>query len=160
MIKLLTLFLLLNVANAQTLPYLLPDEKSSFDHTLIAYLKKAQTHIVILTPSLNHPALRRQLVQSLSKGIKLTLIIQTPAHDPLQLVAYNGVDFNLYDARPLDDTLILVDDTALCHLSGGLNEEELAQKTQNAICSDENELIKMMQKNAHRILTRSHPYLK
>ena len=63
-------------------------------------------------------------------------------------------------ARPLDDTLVLVDDSVLCHLSGGLNEEDLAKKSQNAICSDESELIDAMQKNTHKILTRSNSYLK
>lgn len=160
MIKLLTLFLLLNVANGQTLPYLLPDEKSSFDHTLITYLKKADANIVILTPSLNHPALRRKLIQSVSKGIKLTLITQTPSKDPLNLVVYNGVELYLYTARPLENTLIFVDDNVVCHLSGGLNEEDLTKKSQNALCSDETNLINALQKNTYKILTRSHLYLK
>ncbi len=160
MIKLLTLFLTLCTANGQTLPYLLPDEKSNFEHTLISHLKKAQTHIVILTPSLNHPALRRQLLQSLSKGVKLTLITQDPSNDPLQLVAYNGVDLYLYRARPLSDSLILIDNSVVCHVSDGLNEEDFSKKSQNALCSDESDLINAMQQNTHQILTRSKPYLK
>lgn len=160
MIKFLTLFLILTAANGQTLPYLLPDEKSNFDHTLMTYLKKAQTHIVILTPSLNHPTLRRKLIQSVSKGIKLTLIAQTPSKDPLHLISYNGVELYIYTARPLDDTLIFVDDNIVCHLSGSLNEEDLTKKSQHAMCSDESNLINVMQKNTHKILTRSHLYLK
>jgi len=160
MIKLLSLFLTLCVANAQTLSFLLPDEKSNFEHTLMSHLKKVQTRIVILTPSLNHPALHRQLIQSVSKGVKLTLITQDPSHDPLQLVAFNDVDLYIYRARPLSDTLILMDDSVVCHVSGGLNEEELSKKSQNALCSDESDLINAMQQNTHQILTRSKPYLK
>jgi len=160
MIKLLTLFLTLCVANAQTLPFLLPDEKSHFEHTLISHLKKAQTHIVILTPSLNHPPLRRQLIQSLSKGVKLTLITQDPSNNPLQLVAYNGVDLYLYRARPLSDTWIFMDDTVVCHVSEGLNEEELSKKSQNALCSDESDLINALQQNTKKIQMRSKSYLK
>lgn len=160
MIKLLPLFLILSIANGQTLPYLLPDEKSNFEHVLMTHLKKAHMHIILLTPSLNHPVLRRQLIQSLSKGSKLTLITQNPSHDPLQLVAYNGVELYLYRARPLNDTLILMDDSVACHLSGGLNEEDLSQKSQNALCSDEPDLINAMYQNTNRILTRSKPYLK
>jgi len=160
MIKLLALFLILNVANAQTVPYLLPDEKSSFEHELMAHLKKAHTQIVLLTPSLNHPAVRRQLIQSVSKGVKLTLITQNPSDDPLKLVAYSGVELYLYRARGLKDTLILIDDSVVCHASGGLNEEELSQKSQNVVCSNEGDFVQSLSQNAQRILMRSHPYLK
>jgi len=160
MIKLLTLFLTLSVVNAQTLTYLLPDEKSGFEHALIHHLKKAHTQVILLTPSLNHPALRRQLIQSVSKGVKLTLITQNPSADPLQLVAYNGVELYLYHARSLSDTLILIDDEIVCHVSGGLNDQELSQKSQNALCSDDSDFILSLHQNANRILTRSKPYLK
>jgi len=160
MIKLLTLFLTFTVANAQIFPYFLPDEKSHFEHDLLGHLKKARSHIILLTPSFNHLALRRQLIQSASKGVHLTLIAQNLSHDPLQLVAYSGVELYLYRARGLNDTLILIDDDIVCHLSGGLNEEELSRKSQNALCSDESDFISAMHQNANRILTRSHPYLK
>ncbi|MDP3588429.1 MAG: hypothetical protein Q8R58_10290 [Sulfuricurvum sp.] len=160
MIKLLTLFLTLSVVNAQTLTFLLPDEKSGFEHELIHHLKKAHTQVILLTPSLNHPALRRQLIQSVSKGIKLTLITQNPSDDPLQLVAYKGVELYLYRARSLSDTLILIDDGIVCHVSGGLNDEELSQKSQNALCSDDSDFILALHQNSNKILTRSKPYLK
>ncbi|MFH0708635.1 MAG: phospholipase D-like domain-containing protein [Pseudomonadota bacterium] len=160
MIKLLLLFLTLSVTNAQTLPYLLPDEKSIFEYELMNYLKKAHTHIVLLTPSLNHPALRRQLIQSVSKGVKLTLITQNSSNDPLQLVAYNGVDLYLYRARPLNDTVILIDERVVCHVSGGLSGEELSRNSQIALCNDERDFIDAMHQNTNRILTRSKLYLK
>lgn len=160
MIKLLTVFLILNAANAQTLTFLLPDEKSSFEHELMSHLKNAHTKILLLTPSLNHPAVRRQLIQSVSKGVKLTLITQNPSDDPLQLVAYSGVELYLYRARPLSDTLILIDDSVVCHATGGLKEEELSRKSQNVFCSNEGDFIQSLSQNAQRILMRSHPYLK
>ncbi|GEM_PF-881843 len=160
MIKLLTLFLTFTLANAQIFPYFLPDEKSNFEHDLLSHLKKAHTQIILLTPSLNHPALRRQLIQSVSKGVKVTLIAQNPSHDPLQLVAYNDIELYLYRARELNDSLIIIDDEIVCHLSGGLEEEKLSQKTQNALCSDESDFILSLHQNANRILTRSKPYLK
>jgi hypothetical protein len=160
MIKFLPLFLTFTLANGQIFPYLLPEEKSQFEHDLLSHIKKAHKQIVLLTPSLNHPTLRRQLIQSVSKGVKLTLITQNPANDPLQLVAYNGVEFYLYSSRPLNDTLIFIDEDEVCHLSGGLNEEELSRKTQNVFCSDESDFILALQQNTNRILTRSKPYLK
>lgn len=160
MIKLLTLFLTLSAVNAQTLTYLLPDEKSVFEHELIQHLKKAHTHVILLSPSLNHPAFRRQLIQSVSKGVKLTLITQNSSNDPLQLVAYSGVELYLYRARSLSDTLILIDDEIVCHVSGGLNDQELSQKSQNALCSDDSDFILSLHQNANQILTRSKPYLK
>jgi hypothetical protein len=160
MIKLLTLFLTLSVVNAQTLTFLLPDEKSGFEHELIHHLKKAHTQVILLTPSLNHPELRRQLIQFVSKGVKLTLITQNPSADPVQLVAYNGVELYLYGARSLSDTLILIDDETVCHISGGLNDQELSRKSQNAFCSDDSDFILTLHQNANRILARSKPYLK
>jgi hypothetical protein len=160
MIKLLTLFLTLSVANAQTLSYLLPDQKGLFEHALSTHLKKANKEIVILTPTLKYAALRTQLIRSSSKGITVTLIAQNPADDPLGLVAYHGIELYLYSARPLMDTLIFIDDTTVCHLSESLNDKELARKTQSALCSDDPDLIRSMQHNVSQIIKRSKPYLK
>ncbi len=160
MIKLLALFLTLSVANGQTLSYLLPDEKGLFEHTLGTHLKNANNEIVILTPSMNYPLLRTQLVRTLSKGTTLTIITQNPKNDPLALVAYRGVELSLYLARPLADTLIFIDDTTVCHLSGELNAEDLTRKTNHAICSDEADLVAAMRQNIDKIRKRSKPYLK
>ena len=160
MIKFIALFLTLIVANAQTLSYMLPDHKALFEHALMAHLKKANKEIVILTPLLHYGSLRSQLVRNIGKGIKLTIISQNPTHDSLSLVAYRNVELYTYQARPLNDTLILIDNTAVCHLSGALDEEELTHKTQNVLCSDAPELLQIMQTNVEKILTRSKPYLK
>jgi hypothetical protein len=160
MIKLIALFLTLNIANGQTISYLLPDEKALFEHTLMTHIKKATKEIVILTPALNYPLLRRQLIHSVSKGVKLTLIAQNLSNDPLQLVAYNGVELYGYDVRPLGDTSIVIDDTTVCHLSGVLSEEKFMRNTQQPLCSDEEDIIHTTQQNVRRILTRSKPYLK
>lgn len=160
MIKFLPLFLTFTLANGQIFPYLLPEEKSQFEHDLLSHIKKAHKQIILLTPSLNHPALSRQLIQAVSKGVKVTLITQNSANDPLQLVAYNGVEFYLYASRSLNDTVILIDDDAVCHLSGGLNEDALSRKSQHAICSDESDFILSLHQNTNRILTRSKLYLK
>ena len=160
MIKLLTLFLSLSVANAQTISYMLPDDKALFEYSLAAHLKKANATIVILTPALHYGALHTQLIHTIGKGIKLTLITQNLTHDPLELIASRGVELYEYHARPLADTLILIDNTLVCHLSGALEDEDLVHKTQNVLCSDEPELLQTIQLNIHKTLARSKPYLK
>ncbi|HEX5710701.1 MAG TPA: hypothetical protein VFX68_05080 [Sulfuricurvum sp.] len=159
MIKLIALFLTLSVANAQTLTYMLPDDKALFEQALIGHLKKANKEVIILTPMLHYDVLRTQLIRTIKNGINLTIIAQNPAHDSLKLVAYRNVELYSYHPRPLSDTLIVIDDT-VCHLSGALDEEELLRKTQNILCSDEAELRQGIQKNIAKTLTRSKLYLK
>lgn len=159
MIKLIALFLTLSVANAQTLTYMLPDDKALFEHALTRHLKKANKEVIILTPMLHYGVLRSQLIHTINKGINLTLIAQNPAHDSLKLVAYRNVELYSYHARPLSDTVILIDDT-VCHLSGALDEEELLRTTQTILCSNEAELRQGIQKNIAKTLTRSTLYLK
>ncbi len=160
MIKFITLFVSLSVANAQTISYMLPDDKALFEYSLTAHLKKVNTEIVILTPLLHYSALRTQLIHNIGNGIKLTIIAQSPAHDSLKLIAYRNVELYEYHARPLADTLIMIDNTLVCHLSGALDDEELARNTQNIVCSDEPELLQTMQKNINKTIARSKPYLK
>ncbi len=159
MIKILSLFLLLTHLNGQIFPYILPDQKDDFDHILITHIKKAHRTIYILTPELRYPSLSRPLLKSLTKGVVLTLITQKASGDPLMLIAYSGVNWSLYTARPLSDTLILIDDTLVCHIAGGLNEESLSQKSQTPLCSDDPTLIQTMHHHWDYLEKYSHPYL-
>lgn len=159
MIKILSLFLLLTHLNGQMFPYLLPDQKDDFDHILITHIKKAHHVIYIITPELRYPSLSRPLLQSLSKGVSLSLITQKASGDPLTLIAYSGVTWSLYTTRPLSDTVILIDDTLVCHVAGGLNEESLSQKTQIPVCSDDPTLFQTMRHHFDHFQKRTHPYL-
>lgn len=158
-IKILSLFLVLTHLNGQIFPYLLPDQKDDFDHILITHIKKTHHAISILTPELHYPSLRRSLLQSLTKGVTLTLITQKASGDPLMLIAYSGVNWSLYTARPLEDTVILIDDTLVCHVAGGLHEESLSKKIQTPLCSDDQPLIQTLRHRIHYLQKHSRPYL-
>lgn len=159
MIKLIALLLTIITANANIFPFLLPDEGSRFNHHLQTHLKNAQKEIVIITHSMNYPALSKSIIRSLSGGGHLTLIVSNPSGDPLRLIAYEGVNLYTYIPRTLTDTLILIDNTQICHISGPLSEKHLTNASSNVWCSDEASLILRTQKYINLLLGRSTPYL-
>ena len=159
MIKLITLILTITITNANILPFLLPDEGSHFNHHLQSLLKNAQKEIVVIAPSMNYPSLNKAITHALAHGGHLTLIVSKPLGDPLRLVAYDGVTLYTYAPRALTDTLILIDNTYICHLGGALSEKSLGDTITNAWCSDEPSLILTTQKEITTLLKRSKPYL-
>lgn len=161
MIKLIALLLTIITANANIFPFLLPDEGSRFNHHLQTHLKNAQKEIVIITHSMNYSTLSKSIIRSLSSGGRLTLIVSKPSGDPLHLIAYEGVNFfNTYTPKTLSDTLILIDNTQVCHLSGPLSEKHLTNATSSVWYSDDPSLILRMQKHINVLLRRSTPDLK
>ncbi len=158
-IKVLIFFFVLTRLNGQIFPYLLPDQKDDFDHILITQIKKSHHTIDIVTPKLHYPSLRHPLLHALTKGITLTLITQQAVDDPLKLIAYRGVNWNLYTPRSLGDTMIVMDDALVCHIAGGLDEERLSQKRSMVWCSDDPHLLQMMHSYVHHIQKKAHPYL-
>ncbi len=159
MIKLIALLLTIITANANIFPFLLPDEGSRFNHHLQTHLKNAQKEIVIITHSMNYPTLSKSIIRSLSTRGHLTLIVSKPSGDPLRLIAYEGVNLYTYPSRTLTDTLILIDNTQVCHLSGPLSEKHLTNAASSVWCSDDPSLILRMQKHVNVLLRRSAPYL-
>jgi hypothetical protein len=159
MIKLITLNLTITTANANIFPFLLPDEGSNFNHYLQVLIKNAQNEIIIVTPAMHYPSLSKKVIQPLSHGTHLTIIVSKPSGDPLRLIAYEGVTVQTYTVRTLTDTLILIDNTHVCHLGGSLNEKSLGDTVTNAWCSNEPSLILATKKQITTLLKRSRPYL-
>jgi hypothetical protein len=159
MIKLITLIFTITVANANIFPFLLPDEGSHFNYYLQQLLKNSPKEIIILTPSMNYPSLNKNIIHSLSHGGHLTIITSNPSGDPLRLIAYEGATLYVYSPRAIADTLILIDNTHLCHLTGSLNEKSLGDNVSHVWCSDEPSLILSTQKQIRTLLKRSKPYL-
>jgi hypothetical protein len=159
MIKLITLIFTITVSNANIFPFLLPDEGSHFNHYLHQLIKNAQKEIIIVTPSMNYPSFNKNIINSLSHGTHLTIIASKQSGDPLRLIAYQGVSLYTYAPRAISDTLILIDNTYVCHLSGSLNEKNLGEAVSQVWCSDASSLILSTQKQISRLLKRTKPYL-
>lgn len=159
MIKLITLIFTITVSNANIFPFLLPDEGSHFNHYLQVLFKNAQKEIIIVTPSMNYPSLNKHIIHSLSHGVHLTIIASKRSEDPLRLIAYEGVTFYSYAPRVITDTLILIDNTHICHLSGSFNEKSLGKAVSHVWCSDESSLALSTQKQITTFIKRSKPYL-
>lgn len=159
MIKLIALILTIITANANIFPFLLPDEGSRFNHHLQSLFKNAQKEIIIVTPSMNYPSLKKPLVRAVSRGGHLTLIVSKPSEDPLRLIAYERVTLYAYAPRAIANTLILIDNAHVCHLGGSLDEKSLGDTVSQVWCSDEPSLILSTQKQITTLLKRSKPYL-
>lgn len=159
MIKLIVLLFTISIANANIFPFLLPDEGSRFNHYLQTHLKNSQKEILIVTPSLNYPSLSKSILRSTSHGANLTLVTSKPSGDALRFIAYEGVTLYTYSPRPLSDTLILIDNSLVCHLSGSLNEKNLSDNVSSVWCSDEASLVLAAQKQISILIKRSKPYL-
>ncbi|MGZ5208360.1 MAG: hypothetical protein ACXWB0_05005 [Sulfuricurvum sp.] len=160
MIKLIALLLTFSVANAQSNLYVLPKDTSHFEHSLNSHLKKTREEIIILTPSLNYPSLKAKLIQSVSKGVKLTIITHTPAHDPLSLIAYENVELLLYQGSSLNDTTIIMDTAFMCHHKGALNAKELSDTKEKIVCHEDTLAIAKIRKAITVLRSHSKCYLK
>jgi len=137
MIKLIALLFTFSVANAQSNLYVLPKDTSHFEYSLNSHLKNTREEIIILTPSLNYPSLKAKLIQSISKGVKLTLITHTPAHDPLALIAYENVELLLHSDKSLNDTTIIMDTAFMCHHTGALDAKQLSDTKEKIVCHED-----------------------
>ena len=159
MIKIIILILTITVSNANIFPFLLPDEGSHLNHYLQILVKNAQKEIVIVTPSMNYPSLSKNILRSVSHGTHLTIIASNQSGDPLRLIAYEGVTLYTYVPRVLADTLILIDNTHVCHLSGSFNEKSLGETVSHVWCSDESSLILSTHKKITTFKKHSKLYL-
>lgn len=159
MIKLIALLITISVANANIFPFLLPDEGSSFNHYLQKLIKNSHSEIIIVTSTMNYPSLNKSIIHALSHGVHLKLIVAYASNDPLHFLAYQGVDLYHYTPRAIADTLILIDNSTLCHVSGALDEKSMGNNVSTSWCTNEPTLITKTQKDIHRLFQRSTPYL-
>jgi len=159
MIKLIALLLTITIANANIFPFLLPDEGSHFDHHLQTHLKNAQKEVVIITASMHYPSLNKTILRSLSHGVHLSIIANDLHNDPLHFAAYQNVAVYRNSTRAISDTIILIDNTHICHIPDALDEKNLKNNISNIWCSDESALILSSQKGINLLKKRSTPYL-
>lgn len=159
MIKLIALLFTITVANANIFPFFLPDEGSSFNHHLQTLLKNSHSEVVIVTSSMNYPSLTKSMIRSLSHGVHLKFIVTKLSNDPLRFVAYQGVDLYRYTPRAISDTLILIDSTHICHISGAFDEKIMGSSVSTAWCTDDTAIILKTDKNIQTLFQRSSPYL-
>lgn len=145
-------------ANAQSVLYSLPKESSHFENSLNSHLKNSQ-EIIIITPSMNYPSLRRKLIKAISKGSKLTLITKNPLGDPVALVAYHDVTLLLYRETSLKNTIIIVDNSFACHHQGSLDENDRMDERKKIVCTNEMDTIYPIVNTINRFRTHAKPYL-
>ena len=157
MIKLLILLSLFIPLLGQEKLYRLPDHHSRFTYDLNHILKKS-THITISSPSFNHSALKKAVLQRARKGSSITFVVNNPKGDPLTMVQYERI--NLYvSSHPIHQTLFLIDDSLVCTLDGNFDEEELSSQHHLIRCSDDQHTIQTLKGSFIAILKHSKPYL-
>ncbi len=160
MIKLPLLLLPFSLLYAKPAHFLLPDEHSGFVRFLSDALSEPDGTILLLTPALNHPALKKALLKWEKKGTSIVIVAQQTADDPLSLVQYRHVNLYTYTARPLKGSVILIGERLVCTLSESLEAERLSQNASLARCSDDAAEIAAHRAALTPLLKRSKKYLK
>ena len=157
MIKLLILLSLFIPLLAQERLYHTPDHHSRFTYDLNRLLKNS-TQIGIISPSFNHSALKKGILQSAKRGSLVTLVVNNPKADPLSMVQYERINLNIY-SHPLHQSVFLIDDSLVCTMDGEIDEETLSSQKYLIRCSDDKHTLQAMKRSFTAILNRSKPYL-
>lgn len=139
--------------------FLLPDQGSVFTQQLSQALRRSRDPVLILTPSFNHPVLKKALLQGAKKGNTVTLITQRLDPASLSIVQYENVLLYRYTARALEGSLVVVGNRLLCTLPSALDQESLCETAALARCSDDPDEIDAMRRSIIPLLKRSRPYL-
>lgn len=159
MIKLLPLLLVFSLAYGQNVNYLLPDQNALFIHTLEGAFKHSRERIFVITKSFHHPALKRALLEGTKRGSRLTLLVQTPKDDPLELAQYERIEIRILKGRPLEGSVIIVDDHYACTLPQNIDEESFSGRTALVRCSDDTSELAALRSALLPLINRSNPYL-
>lgn len=160
MIKLLPILLAFSLAHGENTTYLLPDENTLFSHTLERALKHSRSDILIIAPALHHPSLKRAAIEGAKRGSHLTLIVQTLKGDPLSLAQYERTDIRILNGRPLDGSIVLIDQRFACTMAGTIDQETLPDRTSLVRCTDDKSELTAIRQAVLPLLRRSKPYLK
>lgn len=160
MIKHLGLLFIAHLLSAESDHYLLPDQNALFERRLSQAVSRAHTHVRILTPTLRHNALRKASLFAARRGVSVSLIVTDPKYDPLAMVAYSGVTLWVYPSRPIEGSLVLVDDTLACFSGTPLDKERMGNHTASTQCSDDPLLIRNATASFETIKSRSGAYLR
>lgn len=148
------------LASAESNHYLLPDQNGLFERRLSQAIAQARTEVRLLTPVLNHPAVRKATLSAARRGVNVTLIVADPKGNPLSMIAYSGITLRIYPSRPLEGSLVIIDDTLACSAGSPLDKERMGNHAANVLCSDDPMLLRDAVASFETIQRRSAPYLK
>jgi len=158
MIKLLAILFIFKSLYSEQNTYHFPDQHSRFLHILHQSFKTSSS-IVIITPSLHHSALKKELQNVSHHGCNVSLYLNNLDGDPLSMVQYQNI--NLYHAPLLvNQTIILVGKSLVCTLSAPIDEERFSTEQINAQCNDSTDTLRDIQASNQLILLHSESYLK
>lgn len=116
-------------------------------------------HLTIITPSLNHSGIKKELLRYVKSANTVTLIVQSLKDDPLYLVQYHNIELHYYHKRPLNGTIIATDKD-ICYLVLPLSHDALSREKSFGWCTDDPVLLRQNQNLIHSIMNHSTPYLK
>lgn len=157
MIKLLVLLFIFVSIYAQETIFKLPDNHSRFLHKLDRSFKTA-SQILIITPSLHHSDFSKKLLSAIKKGSMVKLIVHNSGGDPLSLIQYQNVELYL-SSLPLNQTLILVDDSLVCMSDIAVREDLYSSEHSLIRCSDNQNKIDSVRNASHPLIQYAKPYL-
>ena len=159
MIKLLGLLFTVTLLYSGETIYILPDHQTRFVHQLNQSFKKGSKQIVIAAPSFNHSELKKGLLQAANHGSNVTMILCNLQNDPLSMVQYERITLHRYTAHPFDTSIILIDNTLVCTLSGSIDQERSTSTRSRIRCSDDIQEIESVRHSLKLLYTDSKPYL-
>ena len=159
MIKLIPLLFVFSLTYGNSVDYLLPDSGAVFSHTLEGVLKHSRSEILIISPSFNHASLKRAALEAVKRGSHLTLIVQSLKGDPLSIAQYERVDVRTLIGRPLEGSIIVVDNQQSCTFSAPIDAETFGQNASLVHCSDDIVELKSLQTIFLPLIKRSKAYL-
>lgn len=145
---------------AQPALFLLPDQHSRFVHGLVQTLKEGPESLLIITPTFRHAEVKKAILKGAQEGSHITLVVQHLVGDPLSMAQYQNIDLYTYTARPLRESVILIDNRLVCTLPGGIDAEQLGQNASLIRCSDDPSETAVYRSALLPLLKRSHKYLK
>lgn len=160
MIKFLPFLLLFSLVHGKNIDYLLPDQNSMMSHALEGVFKHSRQEILIITPAMNHTPFKHAVLEGVKRGSRLVLLVQSLKGDPLALTQYERVDIRILEGRPLEGSVILVDDKFACTLSTAIDQESFSGHTALVRCSDDEADIRSLHSLLSPLLKRSRAYLK
>jgi len=160
MIKLLSLLLPIALLYGDQNLFLFPDQKNDFFHRLTQVISPHAERITLITPSFNQPQVKKLLLKKVRQGTHVDLIVQTINPTAAGMVQYDRINLLLYRPRPLDGSVILIDERYACFLGAPFEETHLSDDASFVRCSDDPDEIRALQQHISLLKHRSVPYLK
>lgn len=157
MIKLLGFLFTFVSIYAQESVFNLPDHQSRFLHQL-GHSLKVSSKILILTPSLHHAALKKELLSATKQESVLKLIVQDPSGDPLSLIQYKNIYLYL-SSQPIKQSIILIDESLVCSADEAIDEELFSSGRSLIRCSDNQQKIRAIRASLYPVIQHAKRYL-